>query len=272
MTTMAPTLTRYRIAVRGRLSRRLSSAFEGMALEDGPHGSVLVGDLLDQGQLYGMLDRLRDFGIELLGVEQAPGLAEDWSLLASAREGDSRAFAALVARHHGTVARVASSVVPDPAAARELAARTWANALDARGAVRDPGRLDRWLVTLLLTLAAQPAAGATAAGERGIDLGCCLGDRLARDGVRAGSRALVDPGSGVPSSLRRAIGGLPPGPRLVLALHDVEGWSVAEIADELGVADRTVRNLLNHARRRLIQALEQDTPAGGSTHPDPATP
>jgi hypothetical protein len=30
---------------------------------------VLVGDVRDQAQLYGLLDRLRDFGIELIAVE-----------------------------------------------------------------------------------------------------------------------------------------------------------------------------------------------------------
>jgi hypothetical protein len=62
--------SRYRIILRGRLSQRFESAFEGMALESGPHQTVLVGDVRDQAQLYGLLDRLRDFGIELIAVEQ----------------------------------------------------------------------------------------------------------------------------------------------------------------------------------------------------------
>jgi len=32
---------------------------------------VLVGDVRDQAHLYGLLDRLRDFGIELVAVEQS---------------------------------------------------------------------------------------------------------------------------------------------------------------------------------------------------------
>jgi len=62
---------RYRIVLRGRLSERFESAFEGMALEHGPNQTVLVGDVRDQAQLYGLLDRVRDFGIELLAVEPA---------------------------------------------------------------------------------------------------------------------------------------------------------------------------------------------------------
>ena len=62
---------RYRIVLRGRLSERFESAFEGMALEHGPNQTVLVGDVRDQAQLYGLLDRLRDFGIELVSVQPA---------------------------------------------------------------------------------------------------------------------------------------------------------------------------------------------------------
>ena len=61
--------SRYRIVLRGRLSERFESAFEGMALEPGPNQTVLVGDVRDQAHLYGLLDRLREFGIELLAVE-----------------------------------------------------------------------------------------------------------------------------------------------------------------------------------------------------------
>ena len=61
--------SRYRIILRGRLSKRFESAFEGMALESGPNQTVLVGDVRDQAHLYGLLDRLRDFGIELIAVE-----------------------------------------------------------------------------------------------------------------------------------------------------------------------------------------------------------
>ena len=69
--------SRYRIILRGRLSERFESAFDGMALEPGPNQTVLVGDVRDQAQLYGLLDRLRDFGIELIAVE--PASASDTS-------------------------------------------------------------------------------------------------------------------------------------------------------------------------------------------------
>ena len=62
---------RYRIVLRGRLSERFESAFDGMTLEHGPNRTVLTGDVRDQAQLYGLIDRLQEFGIELLAVEPA---------------------------------------------------------------------------------------------------------------------------------------------------------------------------------------------------------
>jgi hypothetical protein len=53
------------------LSEHFESAFDGMTLEHGPNRTVLVGDVRDQAQLYGLLDRLQEFGIELLAVEPA---------------------------------------------------------------------------------------------------------------------------------------------------------------------------------------------------------
>ena len=57
--------------LRGRLSERFESAFDGMSLEHGPNRTVLVGDIRDQAQLYGLIGRLQEFGIELLAVESA---------------------------------------------------------------------------------------------------------------------------------------------------------------------------------------------------------
>jgi hypothetical protein len=62
---------RYRIVLRGRLADRFESAFDGMVLQPGQDQTVLVGEIRDQAHLYGLLDRLRDFGIDLIAVEPA---------------------------------------------------------------------------------------------------------------------------------------------------------------------------------------------------------
>jgi hypothetical protein len=60
--------TRYEIVVRDRLSSRFGAAFPGLDLESRPGETVLRGEFSDQSQLHGVLDRLQDFGIELVSV------------------------------------------------------------------------------------------------------------------------------------------------------------------------------------------------------------
>jgi hypothetical protein len=52
----------YQICVRDRLTERLGSAFEGMTLDARNAETILTGEVRDQSQLYGLLDRLQDLG------------------------------------------------------------------------------------------------------------------------------------------------------------------------------------------------------------------
>jgi hypothetical protein len=58
-----------RIVVRGRLSERFAATFDGMRTEPGHDETALLGRVRDQAHLYGILERLRDFGLELLRIE-----------------------------------------------------------------------------------------------------------------------------------------------------------------------------------------------------------
>ena len=64
---------RYNIVVRGRLSKRYEAAFDGVTLEPGRGETSLHADLADQSELYGLLNRLRDLGIELVSVIAVAG-------------------------------------------------------------------------------------------------------------------------------------------------------------------------------------------------------
>ena len=60
---------RYAVTVQGRLGARFTDAFAGVRI-DPTHGQTrLVTDPFDQGQLHGLLNRIRDYGLELLSVE-----------------------------------------------------------------------------------------------------------------------------------------------------------------------------------------------------------
>jgi hypothetical protein len=61
--------TWYRIQIRGHLSERFADAFRGMTLVPSGNETVLVGVIEDQAHLFGVLDRIRDLGLDLVSVE-----------------------------------------------------------------------------------------------------------------------------------------------------------------------------------------------------------
>ncbi|GFG54908.1 hypothetical protein [Mycolicibacterium agri] len=65
--------TTYQICVRGRLTERLAAVLEGMTLNAGTADSVFSGEVRDQSQLFGLLDRVRDLGLELISVQPQIG-------------------------------------------------------------------------------------------------------------------------------------------------------------------------------------------------------
>lgn len=62
---------RYEIVVRGRLSGGLDLALNEFAIEPRPGATALSGDFLDQAHLRDTLDRLADFGLEVVSVDAA---------------------------------------------------------------------------------------------------------------------------------------------------------------------------------------------------------
>jgi hypothetical protein len=75
--------TTYQICVHGRLS-------EGMTLHSGPVNTVFTGEVKDQSQLFGHLDRLRDLGLELISVQPQPQGASEYLAAPDFGEGNSR--------------------------------------------------------------------------------------------------------------------------------------------------------------------------------------
>jgi hypothetical protein len=59
---------RYDIVIRSRLGKRFESAFDDVTLVARNGRTTLRAELADQSRLYGLLNRLRDFGIELISV------------------------------------------------------------------------------------------------------------------------------------------------------------------------------------------------------------
>jgi hypothetical protein len=60
----------YTIRIKGHLSPRWSEWFDGMSIIHQANGqTLLVGPVDDQAALYGLLLKLRDLGLPLLGLD-----------------------------------------------------------------------------------------------------------------------------------------------------------------------------------------------------------
>ena len=68
----ARTTTTYRIVVGGELSDRYATAFEGMDMEAASGQTIIMGEVVDQPQLHGILDRINSLGLKLVSVEPLP--------------------------------------------------------------------------------------------------------------------------------------------------------------------------------------------------------
>jgi hypothetical protein len=65
-------LTNYQIRILGQLDERWLRWFEGLLVTYQPQGETLISGTLDQAALHGVLNRIRDLGLELISVQQIP--------------------------------------------------------------------------------------------------------------------------------------------------------------------------------------------------------
>jgi RNA polymerase sigma-70 factor (ECF subfamily) len=130
---------------------------------------------------------------------------------------------------------------------QDVFVRAWERLASFRGDASFGSWLHRLAVNVVL---------AGARGDRRREARVTLAEDLAAaeaGAARTVEGRLADPALRV--DLERAIAGLPPGARMAFVLHDVEGFSHAEIAELSGLAQGTIRAQLHRARRLLMEAL-----------------
>ena len=68
---------RYRLVLRGELGEPFGFLFEGMQMERLAGTTVLTGNVVDQTHLHGLLERVRELGLELVSIGPADEGADD---------------------------------------------------------------------------------------------------------------------------------------------------------------------------------------------------
>lgn len=173
------------------------------------------------------------------------------------RSGDRTAFAQLVERYSPHVYRLALKILDDPQDAEDVLQETFIKALKSLPSFEGRSSLSTWLYriavneALMLIRKRKPGAvsldmekddgeGQTEPVE--IVDWCCLPEK---DLLSSEARQFLD----------EAIQKLSPALRAVFVLRDIEGLSVRETAEALGVSEVAVKTRLLRARLKLREEL-----------------
>lgn len=175
---------------------------------------------------------------------------EERNLVERARSGDRLAMSRLYEAHARRVYSVVRRLAGDDHLAEDLSQEAWIRAFEKLHLFRGDASFGTWMYRLATNVAL---------------------NRLRRRGRRPDVEAEAE----LPTSVRapddgiltrRALSGaldrLAPGYRQVLVLHDVEGWTHQEIAEELNVTAGTSKSQLHKARARMRDLLSTSAPVG----------
>ncbi len=182
----------------------------------------------------------------------------DADLLRRMADGDADAFAALFERHRVSVYRVALSLTGDPGASEEVVMDTFGRAyLHRRRLHQDVSPLP-WLHKVALNLCYSRLGRRRLPSQPVTDL---VADRL--EDATAGPAVNAE-WAELRVIVREGIAGLSPKHRAVVVLYYLEGRSLQETADALGLPLGTVKSRVHHALRDLRGRLSEDRRFGGA--------
>jgi RNA polymerase sigma-70 factor (ECF subfamily) len=171
------------------------------------------------------------------------------SPVSRAQRGDVDAFGELYREHAGRVFALCLRMSGDHVRAEELMQDVFVRAWERLPSFRGDASFGGWLHRLAVNVVLMGTRT-----DRRRDARVTLAEDLASaEERRIGSAPSADPGLAI--DLERAIAALPAGARMAFVLHDVEGFSHAEIAELSGLAQGTIRAQLHRARRLLMEAL-----------------
>jgi RNA polymerase sigma-70 factor, ECF subfamily len=169
---------------------------------------------------------------------------DESELIARVIAGDRIAGRTLYEQHAPRVYRLVYRLTGDAELTRELTQDTFVRAFSQLARFRGDAAFSTWLHRIAVTVTSNGLRKVRRLRARETPLDEVLG---------SGSTHRGDPDLRV--RLERAIDALPEAHRVTVVMHDIEGYTHAEIAAALGVAEGTSKSRLFDARARLRAAL-----------------
>lgn len=168
---------------------------------------------------------------------------EPWTIR-RAQDGDVTAMRELYEAHAGRVYAILRRLAGDDDLAQDLAQDVWVTTFRKLGGFEGRSAFGTWLYRV----AVNTALGRLRSKAREPIV------ETARDDWADTASGRVDPAVDR-VALGRALDQLPEGYRMVLVLHDVEGYTHEEIAGQLSIAPGTSKSQLHKARARMRELL-----------------
>ena len=161
-----------------------------------------------------------------------------------AATGDESAFERLYRRH---VARIHTLVrrMAGPDSADEITQDVFVRAWDKLPTFRGESAVGTWLYRLAVNVVLTRRRSERGERRAVLDDDAALEYQVAREAP-----------IGIRLDLETAMARLPVGARQVFILHDIEGWTHEEIADQLGTVPGTSKSQLSRARAALRSMLD----------------
>ncbi|MBN1836006.1 MAG: sigma-70 family RNA polymerase sigma factor [Spirochaetales bacterium] len=180
--------------------------------------------------------------------------AEDLLAVQRTLNGDPRAFGGIVQRHTPSVYTLALRMLDDPEEAEEAVQEIFLKAYRHLGRFQIQRRLHPWLYTIAINHlrgVLRKRRRRRAPAERDVD---SLADPRSDGASDPQAAAVRAEGERLAAA---ALGELRREYREVFVLRQVQGLSVREVAEILGIPEGTVKTNLHRARRRLIELLAE---------------
>ncbi|MGB6310144.1 MAG: RNA polymerase sigma factor [Steroidobacteraceae bacterium] len=185
--------------------------------------------------------------VQMLQMVDAMDPADPVELIAAAAGGDMRAFEHLYRQFSPRVYGLCLRLTGQREAAEDCTQESFVSAWRALGSFEKRSRFSTWLHRI--------AVHTVLSRRRGLRVQYEVAE------PETGLPDVPDPGGdGPPLDIERAIAALPEGARHVLVLVGVYGFSHAEAAHTLGIAEGTCKAQLHRARGLLAAALGVENP------------
>lgn len=195
---------------------------------------------------------------------------EDLALARLVASRDIEAVRLLTVRNNQRLFRTAWSILKNRADAEDCVQSTYLSALANMSAFEGRSSLSTWLVRIVINDALGRARAARRRSRQLDATSVTVLDRYREKLMRGSMTGAAPDAEAARTQIRHlledAISDLPPTFRIVFVLREVEGLSVEETAQALGVIPATVKTRLLRARQRLRKALapEVKTALAGS--------